>query len=186
LNYFEKIALDYHQLVQVTSFIRWPKNESDTLSELVYLLKTRTSTAAWAWFVQAIESEICNLISSDPGCILIPVPGSKESSYHTLNFGNAIQNLTGCQSVPLLRKAAGQKNQKTQTALERTAAKFEINEEFTGRLENIHQIYLIDDIVTTGATLKNISKILRQSLSLDQQEKIKITGLTLFYRTKAP
>lgn len=183
-TYFEKKIINYNQLIQVTSFIQWKKNESQALSELIYLLKTKNSDLAWAWFTRAFEAEICDLIVPNPTSVLVPVPGSK-ISHHTFNFSRAIQNLTGCRMMPLLQKALDQKNQKSKTAIERSNIQFELNEEFTENLQGVRQIYLIDDVVTTGSTLKNISNTIRQSLSLDQQQVLEIRGITLFYREKS-
>jgi predicted amidophosphoribosyltransferase len=169
--------------LKVTSFFSWVKYESDSLSELIYLLKTSSSLAAWNWFVQYFESEICQIVDTKQASILIPIPGLKRS-YHTKNLALEIQNLTGCKSISLLRKSDQKMAQKTKSALDRNQIQFEICEDFTEELNTISRIYLIDDIVTTGATLRSASSAIKSHLSKTRNGHIQISALALFHRTK--
>ncbi len=184
VNYFQKISQTYGSDLVVSSFIQWPKNESDSLSELVYLLKTRTSDCAWEWFVQNLDLEICAVIDPLPNTILLPVPGSKYS-HHTSNFAKALQKLTGCRAIHALHKVNDNQNQKRKSVIQRQYTKFELNENFTEMLSTADHIYIIDDIVTTGSTLKNISNSLKSSLYKETGKNVKMSALTLFYRSKA-
>ncbi len=180
-NYFQPLTTDFEPDLSVASFLKWKQYESDSVSELVYLLKTKTSDLAWNWLTKQVEAEICESIL--PGSILIPVPGSA-TSFHTNHFCQAVQNLTGCESINALIKKNGQKHQKTLSAISRLNSQFIINEEFTQRLNSASHVCLIDDIVTTGATLKNISNAIRCSTKSENAHDLKIQGITMFYRTK--
>jgi predicted amidophosphoribosyltransferase len=169
--------------LNVISFIQWRRYQSDSLSEFIYLLKTKNSDLAWRWLVYTLEQQICQFVHPDPQVVLIPVPGSR-TSYHTNYFCSAIQDLTGCKSVYALTKSTRQSDQKTLTAISRKSSKFLVSEEFTERLASFKQIYLVDDIITTGATLKNISEAIREALPEPKKKGLKICGLTLFYRER--
>ena len=124
------------------------------------------------------------MINADSEAILVPVPGSN-ASYHTTYFAAAIQELTGYKVVPALCKSSDQKSQKSQNKQGRRDAIFKMNEEFTAEIYQASTIYLIDDVVTTGLTLKSISKTLRLALPPNQKENLKISALTLFFRSTA-
>lgn len=173
--------LEVFDNIEVYSFICWLKNESDCLSELIYLLKTRSSEQAWAWFVDKLESEICTIIDPHPGTVLISVPGSKKS-FHTDYFSGQVEKLTGCRLIKPMYKMNVARPQKLKTAAERKGTEFAFNEEFTDIVSTATKIYLIDDIVTTGATLKNISDTIRRAIFTQNVSGAKITGITLFYR----
>ncbi len=172
----------YDDTLAVNSFLCWEKFESDSCSELVYLLKTRSSQCAWCWYVNIFDSEICDLIRPEKNSVLIAVPGSKKS-FHTTYFTNEIQRLTGCETLFAIQKKPNAKPQKQNNANDRSLIEFEINEEFTERLLSADWIYLIDDIVTTGSTLINIHKTIQTFLLINGKTTVNISALTLFYRT---
>ncbi len=184
IDFIQPTSTIYNKDLSVHSFLRWQKNESDSLSELVYLLKTSSSQSAWRSFVNIFESEICQIIQPNSESVLVPIPGTK-SSFHTLHFAKEIEKTTGCRQLNVLRKKTGAKAQKLKKADERASIEFEINEEFTEQLLRAKNIYLIDDIVTTGSTLARASETISQFLLLSGQSKFQFTGLALFYRTKS-
>ncbi len=170
-----------NESTEVTSLIKWSKHQSDALTQLVYLLKTRTSYFAWKKYTDCFEDEISALIDAKENTILIPVPGSKKS-YHTNYFSENIQNLTGCEQVLALTKSANLGAQKLKSLAERKRIAIDVNEDFTAELLKANNIVLIDDILTTGATLNGCFNALNDFYFKRGASSKKISALTLFYR----
>lgn len=180
-QHFGRIQNELSNNIGVISLIQWNKNQSDALSELVYLLKTRTSYFAWKKYVQSFEDEICELVDAKENTVLIPVPGSRKS-FHTNYFAEAVQTITGCASLSALNKPVNLGMQKTKSLNERRRIVIHVNEDFTEQLLKANKIVLIDDILTTGATLNACVSALSDFYFKNGKPPKQISALTLFYR----
>ena len=169
--------------VRTHSFINWIPHESDSISELVYLLKSKASSKAWRQIVRKLENKICEVIDPTESVILVPIPGST-TSYHTQYFTESIQHLTGCTSKNLLKHSKAYGPQKTKSLQERKTAQFEIFEEFTSELRGVERIILIDDIKTTGSTILGATEAIQIHFIKQFSKQIKIDAITLFSREK--
>ena len=170
--------------LNVYSFVCWKKNASDSLSEWVYLLKNKTSQARWDWIARNISSdrEIQEL-KLNQNSALIPIPGHRKS-HHTKNFCKSLSQVFGCRVIEntfsLLHSDRQQKHLKRQ---ERSNIELRLNEEITGLLAGAERLVLVDDIITTGATLNSAAQVLyRARINQDLQHSKQISCVTLFYR----
>lgn len=180
---FEIISQHVKNEILVHSFLNWFPQESDSISELVYLLKLQSSKQAWAWFVSRLQAVICELVNPMEHVVLVPIPGSKKS-FHTAHFSLAIQELTGCSRASGLKMKPNHSAQKKKNKLERETIRFEICEEFTIAIAPPAHVILIDDIVTTGSTVWAAAEAIKRNLAAQDIGTIKITALTLFRRYK--
>lgn len=171
--------------VSVHSFLIWTPWKSDSLSEFVYLLKSQLSRPAWAWLVQQIQEEICEIIGSPDSVLFIPVPGSQRS-HHTVFFSGEVQQLVGGQRKNVLRhKSEILGPQKSKMRAERKRIEFSLDEEFTHAISSVDHIVLVDDIYTTGSTLAAAANAIKNEMKLHGRQGIKISGLVLFRRDKS-
>lgn len=172
--------------LDVFSIIRWKKNESDSLSEWVHLLKSPASASRWDWIVDRLEFKKTNSATDiilDANTLLLPIPGHRKS-YHTKNFCLALSRSFGCRilenTFSFLPKT---RQQKLLSSFERSKVELVLNEEFTELLQQSERLVLVDDVVTTGATLNSATRALYSTFSAGNANlRTKINALTLFYR----
>jgi predicted amidophosphoribosyltransferase len=177
----DQIERTLKQNLQTYSFINWQKSTEESLGALIYLLKTKNSRNAWAWFVEHLEARLCKIIIAHERAVLVAVPGSK-TSYHTQYFSEEIQKLTGMRLIQPFEKSQIQGNQKSKSAAQRKAISFKFREEFTDELKAACRIYLIDDIITTGATLDAAAEAITKGVGQPSGLRSRMIGVTLFNR----
>lgn len=164
--------LQSHLNEQHIYLLKWNKNESDGLSQIVYRLKSDQATSAWRYYAELICKK--RKIDFKKYDALIPIPGSKSTSVHALIFAQEISKICGLPIWNSLSKKPQNGAQKKLNARERAqslgiVSKLESHEQFTKCL-------FIDDIVTTGQTYLQS----RNALKLTESSPI----LSLLYRTK--
>ena len=140
----------------VDFLIHWVPKESDSLSELVYLLKSRLSFTVWKYYVEKLTQFQLPRKTSLLKTALIPVPGScsEKKAYHTQYFARAWQEFSPGNVLNCLKSDAEHAKQKDLTLSERSLTKMKFLEEFTNEIYTYERIILIDDIVTSGHTLQ--------------------------------
>jgi predicted amidophosphoribosyltransferase len=140
----------------VDFLLHWVPQESDSLSELVYLLKHRLSFPAWKFYVEKFIYFHSQNRSSKLKTALIPIPGSRhgKAAYHTQYFTQAWKQLSPADVLDCLRSRSEQAEQKELSLEERGVSKMSFLEDFTTQVYQYDRIILIDDIVTSGHTLK--------------------------------
>lgn len=149
-----RVIKNDESIFAVDFLLHWIPKESDSLSELVYLLKNRLSFSVWKFYVEKfIQFDSLNH-SSLLKTALIPVPGSRQgkTAYHTRYFARAWQEFTSAQVLNCLQSQAQQGEQKELTLAERGLSQMRFLEEFTSEIYQYDRIILIDDIVTSGHT----------------------------------
>lgn len=170
--------------VPIYSFIRWKKYESDSLSEWVYLLKNKVSQPRWDWVAENLSSNPkIQELKLNQNSILIPIPGHRKS-YHTQNFCKALSRVFGCAVIENTFSFLHLERQQKRLGLqERGDIKLILNEEITGLLQYAERLVLVDDIVTTGATLKSaVQTLYKAGINHGTLQNKDISAVTLFYR----
>lgn len=164
--------LDSHLKSQHIYLLKWNKNESDGLSQVVYRLKSDQAKAAWKYYAKLVYKK--RKINFNDYEVLVPIPGSKTTSIHSLIFAQEVSKLSGLPVKEYLIKNSSQQVQKKLSAIERSQnlginVRDGVHVQFTKCL-------FVDDIVTTGESYFQS----RNALKLTESSPI----LSLFYRTK--
>ncbi|MBC7753741.1 MAG: hypothetical protein H7Z71_05855 [Moraxellaceae bacterium] len=159
----------------VDFLIHWEPQESDSLSELVYLLKSRLSYTVWKFYVEKLTQFQSPRKTVGLKTALIPVPGSRsdKKAYHTQYFARAWQGFSPGNVLNCLMSDAEHAEQKDLTLSERSRTKMKFLEEFTNEIYTYERIVLIDDIVTSGHTLQASFMALKPYLRPDCLIEIK-------------
>ncbi len=159
--------------INVTTLFQWVPKTSDSLSLAIHLLKRSESKLAWKYlgklFVDFLKSNDRTKINSS-NAVLVPVPSRSLSSVHTKYFSSELANNLGIKKVELIchQKTSQELNsalrpQKELSRRQRIDREFDLCVDFTraGEVENLQNIVLIDDVVTTGATLQACTRQIR-------------------------
>jgi predicted amidophosphoribosyltransferase len=157
----------------VDFLMHWVPNESDSLSELVYLLKSRLSFSVWKYYVEKFKN--LHAPMREMKTAIIPVPGSRigKVAYHTRYFALAWQLLSAGDIVNCLVSSSEQGEQKDLTLAERGRATMCFLEDFTTVIGEYERVILIDDIVTSGNTLQASLMAIKPHLRSDCLVEIK-------------
>jgi ComF family protein len=117
-----------------------------------------------------IEKELFYKLLQKETSVFVPIPlhasrlrkrGYNQSQLLAKGLGEKF----GISVVDCLTRV---KNTKTQVGLSQIERRenikdaFEINKEYLGKLKDFKQVFLVDDVVTSGATLKEAAKILKK------------------------
>lgn len=175
-------AIDFkNQKTSAKYLIRWRSGESDCLSEVVYLLKSGLSLVAWKYYSN-ILAKLIDIQSDKEKTFLVPVPSraKRGSAYHTQYFSQFLSQFLGYPVLKCLKSDGFLQSQKSLNLHDRAGAKFEFCEEFTSSVYAAQRIIFVDDIITSGSTLKACHETLKPHLSRD----CKIDIIALFSREK--
>jgi len=187
---YDRLIADRSRLIQlnqfkqfpVYSFIEWKRFESDMLSELVYHLKRFSSQKIWQDLTKEILKELEPYLSKNKQLIFIPVPG-RSTSYHTHYFAKSLaEQMSGQVLLNALIHFNGEQ-QKQLNRKQRFNICLSWNEDFTQRVPKGAVVIIVDDIITTGATMQAASSIVHKQLVQLGNRSCTIVGLSLFYRT---
>jgi len=151
-----RVVKNQEAIFAVDFLLHWVPKESDSLSELVYLLKHRLSFPVWKFYVDQFIHFHSQNRSSQLATALVPVPGSKpgKTAYHTQYFTQAWQELSQVDVMNCLRSEPEHLEQKELSLAERGQTQMSFLEDFTTQIGQYDRIILIDDIVTSGHTLQ--------------------------------
>ncbi len=168
---------------EVNYLIDWIPEQSDSLSDLVYLLKTFETESSWRYYSQAFAilndkfTAFCHIKSA-----IIPIPSHQfnYNSFHTKYFSKAISEQCSIQIYDCLKIKNLGHQQKNLNSYLRRQIELSLHEDFTRKIADLQQVIIVDDIITTGSTLAAAIDVLSFYLKKDCQ----ITILTLFSRGK--
>lgn len=151
----------------------WHKTESFFLDQMVYRLKSDNSPAAWSIYSALLLQKIDINFQNFKG--LIPIPGSKPGSVHSLLFARELSALTGLPVLNMLIKKSEASEQKKGTFFERKNQN--IIKLDTHQVEHFTKYIFVDDVLTTGQSFLQSNRAINA-----KRENI---ILTLFYRPKS-
>lgn len=160
----------------VQSLIEWHPGESDSLSEIVYLLKSRLSQKAWAFYSRQVK------ITCSHNAVIVPVPSSRtgRTAFHTKYFAEALRAQHQVSIIDCLLSFEQKGSQEALTVEKRAEIQFQFIEDFTQKMRSYHRVILIDDIITTGHTLSACLSVLKEHMRPSQEIEI----IALFSRFK--
>jgi predicted amidophosphoribosyltransferase len=183
-----KINLKNRSILQPPSttnhfyLINWISGESDTISKMVYALKSDRAVKSIQYFAKVIAASLENENVNINFDAIVALPGSKKSSCHSVILANALSMHLHRPVLDLLTKSEGATSQKDKTLIQRSETsnhhiKPRPHELFTQDDINQLKLLYVDDILTTGNTYKASRQALR-----DQKNA---TLVTLFYRPRS-
>lgn len=128
---------------------------NDFLKEVIARFKFRGDYIIAKAFSEPLKQELSKL-SFD---FLVPIPLSEERLYERgFNQAEALLTLAGYTPAPLLTRLHSEKqSKKSRTERIHVPQVFQVSENVSGR------ILLVDDIYTTGSTLRHAAKILKEA-----------------------
>ncbi len=165
----------FKKSIPVDFLLHWIPEESDCLSELVYLLKSPLSLPVWKFYIERFIQFHFFKTKSKLKTAVIPIPGSQKgkTAYHTKYFAKAWQQFMPCEILDCLGHEADSLQQKDLTLKQRGQTQFSLLEDFTTRLYQQERVVVIDDIVTSGNTLQSSLMALKPFLRRDCVIEIK-------------
>lgn len=168
----EKCVLSAQIGFPVYSHLSWDsKSKTDGVSQLVYNLKESRTSFLAKFLSEGILSKFWNRWSPLEEVVLIPIPSST-GRRHSLRLARSLGELTGFPVMEVLSLSCGEP-QRGKRIEERLRREFHVVPQ--ANLQNYKTVLLIDDVTTTGASLRAAQKALPKGLSC--------IGLTAFYRT---
>jgi competence protein ComFC len=128
---------------------------NDFLKEVIARFKFRGDYIIAKAFAEQIKSKLAKLEYD----FLVPIPLSEERLYERgFNQAEALLTVAGYTPTPLLTRIHSEKqSKKSRTERIHVPQVFQVSENESGK------ILLIDDIYTTGSTLRHAAKILKEA-----------------------
>lgn len=153
--------------------LKWNKEESRAIDQMVYRMKSDNSCAAWRFYSRILLATSTINLQNFVG--FVPIPGSTAASVHSKIFAEALSSVSGLPIYDLVAKKANVKAQKQGGIQDRKAPNFvplphRQSELFT-------KLIFVDDVLTTGESF------LQSNRAVNGHNENVI--LTLFYRAKA-
>lgn len=158
----------------------WIPGESDLLSSMIYQLKSNRCTKALQFYSEEMATALVEKFQGrlNFNCVL-PLPGSSHSSVHSSLIAKYISEDLELLCESVFKKENGRIQQKSLSSDSRKMVRVEtkttrLSELFTRlQQDKLRPIY-VDDVLTTGNTLKASIKAIGASKTA--------CVLTLFYR----
>lgn len=139
----------------------WQPDRNRILNRVSLGLKGTGQKQAWAFYAEMFLNEWEKSDSPDPRAVFVPCPSKAGEQDHAYLFASALSALT---KIPV-RGVLERVDAKEQKILSRREREQSVRSKF--RLcsitsEKFSQVYFVDDIITTGATLSGASSHLKK------------------------
>lgn len=143
----------------------WKKRDEVFLSQLVYRLKSAQSPQAIKFYASLLADKLIELNRINSFAAFVPIPGSTNSRIHSDLLAEELSQQTGIVTVRVLERVNEAAQQKTLTSRERRLTnpfrvKPEANEEFTLKFFKESPVIFVDDVLTTGQSIKHAETLI--------------------------
>lgn len=143
----------------------WNKEDELFLNQLVYRLKSSQSPQAIKFYAGLLADRLIEEGGLDSCEAFVPIPGSTKKRIHSELLAAELSQQTGIKTVPLLERNTEAAQQKTLSSHERRLTnpfklKTEVHEEFTNQMVACGPVMFIDDVLTTGQSIKHAGMLL--------------------------
>lgn len=132
----------------------WPPGEDELLSRIVMRLKGQGNLKPWREIAELVIERLDSRWWSERPCVFVPVPITK-GRRHALEFAQGLSEATGIPWAEMFVPNEGVEKQRHKRRIERAREAFELNETFSKHEYSDLHIALVDDVVTTGETIKS-------------------------------
>lgn len=158
------------------------------ISAYIRFLKTSLSGHDWSYLANYVYYDYLEHLKLENSKLLIvPIPSSTGRT-HSVQFAKYIKSFFAKAHVlenglKINSKTEFAVAQKHKTKLERQYISFSLSEEFTFHNQEKRQILVVDDLITTGSTMKAVISALQQSHRTGEiQQPERVILLSAFYR----
>ncbi len=143
------------------------------LQTLLHELKYQQKPDVGVWLGRRLGNTVKNIYGVDASWLLIPIPlhpaKERERGYNQSYYiARGVYEMTGARIVTNLIER--KRNTRTQTKLSKSERKQNVSEAFLLNASksdlSSHPVALIDDVITTGATVLSIAKILPEDAQI--------------------
>lgn len=171
VRHLENIVVQYYYL--------WTNDSSKLNKKIIYSLKSKYSLAYWQKYcehLRILKNEIA------PATLLVPVPSADANRFHTRHMSYVLGHLWEKPVGECLTKKIQTVEQKQQlTVADRQKIEFVADPIINTWVnhQRITRIIILDDVVTSGATLNAVYKALKDVL---EDKNILISAVCLFSR----
>lgn len=166
-----------HSDITVQHLFYWKNDPKMDSRKLVLLLKKYSSRNSWLYYVNKLNESL--KFNLNGKAVLVAAPSLRQRPYHTRYLADGLSSLLVIPELRCLRQINPSATAQKDKDLEgRQDIKIEVKPELKTALGGYSTIILVDDVVTSGSTIRSCVSALRSNLAPD----VKILPVCLFSR----